>query len=646
MKIKKWKKIWLFIIWVYILFFTWNITQAKEYEYTNLYISANILNDGTINVNEDFTANFFVNKHWIIRDIHLNYSVWWKDFHIEVSNIDVVWKHFTKDKSNWEWHIQIWDADRTVIWEQIYPISYSTYGLIRNFSWLWYAELYWNLVGYDFDTNINNVRAEIFLPKVYTWFTKDDFLITTDWKTKTIDWFEWMIDRTQWDRIIITYGKWLSAYHGITLAIKFPNNYFEFDHDRQAKLVGNDSYKIPIDQYNENKESSIKQFKKDVNVLFASIGWLLIFLCLKFLWKKQHVPYIIQYNPPKWISPTEMAFLYNRKLTSSCISSMIYKWACEKRITIKNETKKFLFFHSNKVKIIKWDNMYTKEALQQTHKNPLYEKLCRNYLFCNWDNEVTLPDIWFSKDIIEVNKEIKKYCEDKNLIKQNTVLATIVRALFIILTPILWPFWPLIIGMFLIYNLETIVNLIKLMIYWNILNPYWNIDGSLDDYILVLIPLIIIIAIYIFTSLPKLRRYEKLSIMNKWKEILPEIYWYKKFIESCEEPQLRKFIEEDPDYINKVLPYAVALWLETKLMKVVIPIYQEKWYNPDWYGWDLTTLTSAMNIISSSSHEYHESNSWGGYSSDSWFSSWSSFSWWWSSFSSGWGWGWWGWRSW
>ena len=646
MKIKKWKKIWLFIIWVYILFFTWNITQAKEYEYTNLYISANILNDGTINVNEDFTANFFVNKHWIIRDIHLNYSVWWKDFHIEVSNIDVVWKHFTKDKSNWEWHIQIWDADRTVIWEQIYPISYSTYGLIRNFSWLWYAELYWNLVGYDFDTNINNVRAEIFLPKVYTWFTKDDFLITTDWKTKTIDWFEWMIDRTQWDRIIITYGKWLSAYHGITLAIKFPNNYFEFDHDRQAKLVGNDSYKIPIDQYNENKESSIKQFKKDVNVLFASIGWLLIFLCLKFLWKKQHVPYIIQYNPPKWISPTEMAFLYNRKLTSSCISSMIYKWACEKRITIKNETEKFLFFHSNKVKIIKWDNMYTKEALQQTHKNPLYEKLCRNYLFCNWDNEVTLPDIWFSKDIIEVNKEIKKYCEDKNLIKQNTVLATIVRALFIILTPILWPFWPLIIGMFLIYNLETIVNLIKLMIYWNILNPYWNIDGSLDDYILVLIPLIIIIAIYIFTSLPKLRRYEKLSIMNKWKEILPEIYWYKKFIESCEEPQLRKFIEEDPDYINKVLPYAVALWLETKLMKVVIPIYQEKWYNPDWYGWDLTTLTSAMNIISSSSHEYHESNSWGGYSSDSWFSSWSSFSWWWSSFSSGWGWGWWGWRSW
>jgi hypothetical protein len=31
-----------------------------------------------------------------------------------------------------------------------------------------YAELYWNLVGYDFDTNINKVHAEIILPKIYT----------------------------------------------------------------------------------------------------------------------------------------------------------------------------------------------------------------------------------------------------------------------------------------------------------------------------------------------------------------------------------------------------------------------------------------------------------------------------------------------
>jgi hypothetical protein len=46
------------------LLFAWNPTRANnEYEYTNLDITANILNDGTINFEEEFTANFFVSKH-------------------------------------------------------------------------------------------------------------------------------------------------------------------------------------------------------------------------------------------------------------------------------------------------------------------------------------------------------------------------------------------------------------------------------------------------------------------------------------------------------------------------------------------------------------------------------------------------------
>ena len=647
------KKIWLFILWLCTIFLAWNFTQAKDYEYTNLDITANILVDGTIDVKEEFTADFFVSKHGIIRDIPSNYSVWWKDFHIEVSNVNVQWKTYYTSQNNWNIEIKIWDADRTVIWKQNYPISYKTYGLIRNFSGMWYAELYWNLVWYDFDTNINKVRAELILPGVYTWFSPDDFLITTDWKSKTIEWFDWTVDWSQWDKIIITYDKWLTAYQGITLAVKFPNNYFKFDHDRQAGLIKDNiqkSYYTNENQYNENKRNSIMQFKKDLKLLIISVLWLTIIFWLiifyKIMDRIDRNPLVVQYCPPEWVSPSEMSFLYNKKITPSCISSMIYKWACEKRITIKNERSDFLFFHSNNIKITKWKNIYTKDFLNLMSQSPSYETQCRNYLFEIWSDEKILPNTKFSKDIVEINKEIKKYCEDKNLIKQNTILTVIIRTLFIILTPIIWPFSPLIISMFLIYNLETIVNLIKLMINWSILNPYWNIDGSLDDYILVLIPLMIILAIYILKSLPKLRNYEKLSISSKWKKILSEIYWYKKFIESCEEPQLKKFIEEDPDYINKVLPYAAALWLETKLMKAVIPIYEEKWYNFYWYDWDLSTFTKTMNSISSSSHEYHQSSSWGNYSSDSWWDSGSSFDSGWSDFDSWWGWGWWGGSSW
>ena len=351
------KKFWLFILGLFLLFLVCNFSQAKDYEYTNLNITANILNDWTINVKEDFAANFFVNKHWIIRDIPLNYSVDWKKFHIEISNIKVQWKKFTTSKSNWERHIKIWDANKTVIWEQNYPISYTTYWLIRNFSWMWYAELYWNLVWYDFDTNINKIRAELILPKIYTWFTKDDFLITTDWNSKTIDWFEWTVDWSSWDRIIITYDKWLSAYHWITLAIKFPNDYFEFDNNKQAKLVWNVRNKTDTIGYSWNRKQTLD--------LSNSLGWISIFFVFILIgigfiihktseklennlkinlkswfqkWKfSKKIPIVVWYTPPKWLNSAEVWLLLHRWAEIRDMLSLIYKWAIEWLISISIE---------------------------------------------------------------------------------------------------------------------------------------------------------------------------------------------------------------------------------------------------------------------------------------------------------------------
>ena len=51
------KKLWLFILWLCALVFTWNFSIANnEYEFTNLNISANILEDWTIKVTEKIVA--------------------------------------------------------------------------------------------------------------------------------------------------------------------------------------------------------------------------------------------------------------------------------------------------------------------------------------------------------------------------------------------------------------------------------------------------------------------------------------------------------------------------------------------------------------------------------------------------------------
>ena len=215
----------------------WN----SEYYYEDLHITANVWMDRKIDVLENFKAYFNVGKHWIIRVIPLS--------NVDITNVSVEWHKFIAYTEFWSLNIKIWDVDKIVNGIQIYPISYKIDWLIKEYSW--YYELYWNLVWNDFDTNINKVRAELILPKVYTWFTADDFLITADWKSKTIDWFDWTVDWSEWDKIIITYDKWLSEYQWITLAIKFPSNYFSELEKKLTEGTKNIIYHRVNNSYNQ-----------------------------------------------------------------------------------------------------------------------------------------------------------------------------------------------------------------------------------------------------------------------------------------------------------------------------------------------------------------------------------------------------------
>jgi len=600
------KKFWIFILGLLSISLIWNFTNANPgYEYTNLNITANILIDWTINVKEDFTVDFFVEKHGIIREIPLNYSVEWKDFHIEVFDINVQWKKFTKSKNRWNIEIKIWDANKTLKWKQKYPISYSTYGLIKNFSWMGYAELYWNLVWYDFDTNINKVRAELILPKTYTWFTADDFLITTDWKSKTIDWFEWTVNWSQWNKIIITYNKWLSAYQGITLAIKFPNNYFEFNHKRQAKLVGH-SISLGIG------EIKILLFLWLIILVPFSSFMISIVKIIKYIIKKwkldskqerirekyeKKYPVIVQYDVPEWLNSAEVWLLLNRYVKTQDLLTLIYKWASEKYIQINNT-----------------DNSITSEfslkKLKKLPKNcPEYEKNLFNDIFSDDDNS--------SKTIFDID-------EGSNS---------------------------------LFFKLQSAA--LDLKDFW--LDMWWLSKNIHDDLkmqiwcrdILIFIIGLPMLAIPIFTiilislvGLSIFIKVKELQETEKWAKLISHILWYKEFIRACDENKLRLFLKQDPTFFDKTLPYAIVFGLESELINKITPIMKEMNIKSSRYSWNIGEISSLTSSISSawSYHSISSSVSW--YSSDSWFDSWSSSSWWWSSFSSGWGWWWWGGRSW
>ena len=107
---RKIAKICLLFIWFNLCLFFCNFTQAIDYEFKNLDIQADVKIDWTVDIKETFTTNFYKRKHWIIRVIPLNYSVQWKDFHIDISDVDVKWSKFVTSKNGWEFEIKIWDA--------------------------------------------------------------------------------------------------------------------------------------------------------------------------------------------------------------------------------------------------------------------------------------------------------------------------------------------------------------------------------------------------------------------------------------------------------------------------------------------------------------------------------------------------------
>lgn len=603
------KKLWLLIIWLLTLLFAWNFSFAYNgYEYTNLDITADVLIDWTMNVNEDFTADFFDEKHGIIRTIPLNYSVEGNDFHINISGVKVKWKKFRTNKTDQEQEIKIWDANKVVKWRQTYPIFYKVYGLIRNFSGMWYAELYWNLVWYDFDTNINKVHAVINLPKSYTWFTDDDFLITTDWETSSVKEFKWTVDWSNGDKIIISYDEPLPAFQWITLAIKFPNNYFEFNHRKQKRLIW---------KYSENI----------INVIYKKYLWLRWMILL--LWFlictgldihknaqqrkiKEKYPVIIQYSAPKGMSPSEVWLLYNRCAKPSQIVSLIYKWAAEWYISFEKKWLRTTIIKNKELNSAKKSETADSKGKKYEIIETNFENDTRRALF-HGKEKVSLPSEEFNLQLLDLEDDLYSACLKKNRFEKSWHYNSLTSNQNFSDT-YLWKF-----------AITTAILLFVSFIRENeqlLLSSFW------------------MWSVATLLTLPIKKR-----LTDKWYELLAHIKWYKEFIKTCDTNRMRLLLKENPLFFDRTLPYAVALGLWTDFMKNFKPIAKEMWINSSYCDVGIArALDHQIFNYSPESSWWGWSSSGSSYSSSWWFSSGSSFSGWW--FSSGWGWGWWGWRSW
>lgn len=243
---------------------------------------------------------------------------------------------------------------------------------------------------------------------------------------------------------------------------------------------------------------------------------------------------IIEYQPPKWLNPTEVWFLYDWSVWKPDIICMIYKWLSMWLVSLEYE----------------WWKIVVKKLLDIYSWAPRYEQVFWDIVFKKW-NIVKFPNERIYWELWEVKKTLLEYCQETERIQKASVYFSL-EDIFNRSSKISYiPFWRLI--WWFVWCL--------MVIFWFITPIFTNSEILLA--LSLIVPVVwLFVTLCFWVSLSETDKKSVFKFTENWYKVVAQIYWYKQFLKSCEEKQLKKFMDQDPLYFDKTLPYAIALGLE------------------------------------------------------------------------------------
>ena len=137
----------------------------------NFLVNFTINNDATVDVQEVIKADFLTEKHGIYRyiptkyrdSLGLNYDLYINLISLTDEN-GQSWNIAESRKRN-PFYLKIGDADVTISGLQTYIINYKVDQSIRYFDD--HDEFYWNVTGFDWDTDILSAKSRVVLPREF-----------------------------------------------------------------------------------------------------------------------------------------------------------------------------------------------------------------------------------------------------------------------------------------------------------------------------------------------------------------------------------------------------------------------------------------------------------------------------------------------
>lgn len=598
----------LFCIFTFFLF-SLNC-YANDYDITKYDVEIVVDEHNKYSIKENIDTYFNVSKHGIVRRIPLYNNIIRQDGTRErnrvlISNVHVN-EEFASSRENNNYVLKIGSADKTINGKHSYTISYDyDIGLDKNNK---YDELYFNIIGTNWDTDISNVTFKITMPKEFD-ASKLGFSYGEYGESNT-DNISYDVDGNV---ITGSFEGTLLAGEGLNVRMVLPEGYFI------RKSVGSSLlecwyYIIPI-----------------LGVIVAYVVW-------KKYGKDDQVVDVVSFYPPENMNSLDVAFAKKGSVNSNDAVSLLVYLASKGYIKIVEDKKSKSRFTIQKVKEYDGNNKEEELFFRGLFKK-VWDSISSDEL--NESFYLTINSILTKKNSTANRKELfnskssnKRYILFLFMLITSS-LSTIIPALGYKLSDVIFSI--------IICNLIGIVALIIVGIIYDNNCTKKGLNSALGFAFFFVLALAVanftIIGFeyiyydtvyligFILCMVCTYLIYFFYLIVTKRTEygnkVLGEVNGFKKFLETAEKDKLESLVHDDPSYFYNILPYAYVLGVSDAWIKQFegIAIAPPDWYESadtfDYYRFNRSlnrTIHSASRVMNSVPQSSGGSSSGGGFS--------------------------------
>lgn len=581
------------------------ISSSGGYTIESYNIDMKVNEDNTFDITETIAVNFTsYGKHGIFRKIPLKNTVKRLDGttsnnRAKITNISVSDEFKTSNDSGYK-VIKIGNASKTVSGRKTYTIKY-TYNIgkdpLKNAD-----ELYYNLIGTEWDTSINNVNFTITMPKSFD-KSKLGFSTGYSYSTNSSNVTYNVVGNT----IKGSVNTKLYSGQGVTVRLTLPEGYFvgassNFDYAMLLKIA--------------------------VSIICVIIAY--------SIWSKygrdEMVVDTVEFYPPDGLNSADVAFIYNGHSEQKDVISLLIYLANKGYLRIEEyEETTLKVFKSKNFKIIKvkeydGDNEDEREFFNGLFKGTklkdevaleelkqLKTKISVNDLYESKE-EVTRSDL-YNRFYVTLNKirkninrkENKEKIFEKNSLGKRGIILIMIAVIFMLMggfsvikvgnaEALVMIGFCLIGPLVLLYNKSNVGTVILSSIVFVIAGFFCMVASAGAFSMSLLIEFLIhstcMVLLIIFLAVIKRRT-------EYGTEMLGRIQGFKNFLEMAEKPRLEQLVMEDPEYFYNILPYTYALGVSSKWMKKFEDIALEA---PHWYYGYTSFSTRSFNSFMNSTY--------------------------------------------